>query len=119
MLINFTNHPSSEWQQSQLDSAIELYGGIIDLHFPEVDPMASTSEIEALAESCFRRLMETIKEKDVIHIMGEMTLTYAILNKLKTKGIECIASCSERICTLNEQGQTVRTFNFRQFRHYF
>lgn len=119
MLINFSNHPLNEWQQPQLDSAYELFGGVIDLPFPQVDPLASTQDIETLAEHCTAQIISIASGNDAVHIMGELTLTFAIINRLKTLNIKCIASCSERISSINDSGQTVRTFIFRQFRPYF
>lgn len=120
MLINLSNHPSNEWQQSQIEAAMEDYGKVIDLEFPDVDPMATPPAIESLADSCIDKVMALMQGNDaVIHIMGEMTLTYRLVNKFKEKGIKCIASCSKRECFKNENGQIVKTFNFKQFRPYF
>ena len=120
MLINLSNHPSTEWQQPQIEAAMEHYGGIIDLEFPDVDPMAPLPVIESLADSCIDKVMALAHGNDtVIHIMGEMTLTYALVNRFKEMGIKCIASCSERQCFKNENRQIVKTFNFKQFRPYF
>ena len=47
--INFTNHPSSQWSESQILAA-KSFGEIIDLPFPSVDPFCDEEEIEQLAK---------------------------------------------------------------------
>ena len=119
MLINFSNHPTSEWQQTQIDAANRLYGGVIDIPFPDVDPIAPLPAVESLADSCMRNLMPLIQDNDVVHIMGEMTLTYILVNRLKQSGIKCVASCSERACYPLGDNEIAKTFIFKQFRSYF
>ncbi|MGM9740223.1 MAG: hypothetical protein ACI3ZP_06420 [Candidatus Cryptobacteroides sp.] len=119
MLINFSNHPLAEWQKPQYDSAVTLFGGVIDLPFPEVDPSASLSDVERLADTCLERLMAIVRDDDTVHIMGEHTLTFQMLDRLRSAGIKCVASCTERICTVGKDGNTIRTFRFKGFRSYF
>ena len=42
MLINFTNHPSAQWSAEQ-QAAAQVYGKVIDLAFPAIDPARSRS----------------------------------------------------------------------------
>ena len=37
MLINFTNHPSAQWSAEQT-AAAQVYGKVIDLAFPAINP---------------------------------------------------------------------------------
>jgi hypothetical protein len=54
---------------------------------------------------------------DAVHIMGEMTFTFALVNLLKEVGIKCIASTTKR--NVEEiDGKHVSTFQFVQFREY-
>ncbi len=48
MLVNFTNHPSSQWGERQLREA-EKYGDIVDVPFPAVDPEEDEAYIGVLA----------------------------------------------------------------------
>lgn len=38
MLLNLSNHPSSLWCDEQIKAAETLFGEIVDLPFPQVDP---------------------------------------------------------------------------------
>ena len=51
MFINHTNHPSQYWSDAQLDAGRQ-YGVIMDMPFPQIDPMASSAEISQLAQRC-------------------------------------------------------------------
>lgn len=118
MLINFTNHPYNQWNDVQKEAA-SLYGEVVDLPFPEIDPMGDEVYIKSLVDSYFLKIQSRINdEKTVIHIMGEMTFTYMMLDRLKQDGIECIASTSKRIVNVNVDGSKNVTFVFARFRRY-
>ena len=60
-----------------------------------------------------------IKEGEtVVHVMGEMTFTYNMVNALKNVGITCLASTTERLVTMTSDGKKVSDFKFVQFREY-
>ena len=67
----------------------------------------------ANAERCFSILNSQL----FVHIMGEMTFTFAMVNALHKKGITCIASTTERISS-EENGVKTSEFKFVQFRKY-
>lgn len=48
MFINFSNHPSSQWNSEQKRAAA-YYGEIQDIVFPKVPPMATTQEVADMA----------------------------------------------------------------------
>ena len=50
--------------------------------------------------------------------MGEMTFTYLMVTQLKGKGIECIASTSDRNAEYASDGKKISDFHFVQFRKY-
>lgn len=116
MFINLTNHPSSGWSEEQKRAAKE-YGEIIDVSFPEIGPDFTSKEVNELAD----KVVENIKEMSahpVVHVMGEMTLTYAIVSRLKAIGITCIASTTKRDTKMMPNGDKISTFKFVQFREY-
>ena len=116
MLLNLSNHPSSQWPQNQMDAAIKQYGSVKDLPFPNIDPNLSPDEIQYLAkdyEAKIRKINPT-----AVHIMGELTFTHALISKLKSTGIQCIASTTDRITIIDEKGNKISTFKFVQFREY-
>lgn len=116
MFVNLTNHPSLAWSDGQRQAALQ-YGEILDLPFPVIDPAASTEEVKALAD----KTVDAIKQLDgspVVHVMGEMTFTYAIVARLKALGITCVASTTERDTVVAPDGRKITTFKFVRFREY-
>lgn len=118
MLINLTNHPSSDWPEAQKNAA-SIYGDIIDYAFPIVSPLISKKEISNISETIFYDIIEKYGTKNTtIHVMGEFTLCYALINMFKAKGMLCLASTTERISIGNPDGTKTSTFKFVQFREY-
>lgn len=116
--INFTNHPSSVWSEAQLDDAHE-YGDIIDLPFPDIDETIDEAGIDSLTDNYLAQIKELSGgEPCTVHIMGEMTFTYSMINKLKDAGYTCVASTSKRDVVLLPDGSKQVRFNFCRFRKY-
>lgn len=129
MLINLSNHPfvSSEdghikWPEEQVRAATEVYGEIVDLPFPEIPPDADTDAVRAIAKTkaseCLEKLRSGSGFADAVHIMGEMTTTFAIIAELQKRGVACIASTSRRRSRDLENGKKEITFDFVRFRAY-
>ena len=123
MLVNFSNHRIENWGVEQLATA-KSFGEIIDLPFPNVDPTGDRTYIASLADECVERIMSIIAnpDSDVVHIMGELNLVYNVVNKLKSKGVRCVASTTERKveekASSNGEIQKITTFKFCKFREY-
>ena len=106
-LINLTNHPSKEWDESQLKDSLK-YGEIEDMAFPQISPNWDISKVMEEVDKYDRLINRIAQKNDVtVHVMGEQTFCYGIISKLTRSGIKCIASCTER-----------GTFNFIRFREY-
>jgi hypothetical protein len=116
MLLNFSNHPCSEWDQKQLSAARELYGSIEDLTFPSIDPEATEERILELVEEYSPQIL--MRFPKAVHIMGEMTFVYAMVRRLQQENISCIASTSNRKAIKLEDGSYRRVFEFTGFRPY-
>jgi hypothetical protein len=115
MLLNLTNHPSSNWSSEQTDLAVEKFAQIIDLPFPSIPPDYSSQELDTLVEKFADRVLTL--SPTVVHIMGEMTFTFRLVNLLKANGIPCIASTTSR-STEEKDGIKLSKFVFVQFRDY-
>ncbi len=115
MFINISNHPSNCWTPEQMAEAL-VYGEILDIPFPVVSPTIEKSMVQNLALKTIDQLPKAAPL--TVHIMGEMTLTYAIVSILKDRGIRCVASTTERIVTDNPDGSKTSIFKFVQFREY-
>ena len=118
LLINLSNHPSTDWGARQREAA-EMYGEIEDMTFPAIPPEAGEIEITDLAEEYVSRIEERAETRDVtVHIMGEMTFCYAVITRLQPLGIPCIASTTRRQITEAADGVKEVHFDFETFREY-
>ncbi len=123
MLINLSNHPSSSWQKEQIQKAEKLYGKVVDMPFPQVDPSGDESYIVSLAETYLQKCLKIFdknpdKEIRAVHIMGELNLCFAIVKLLQQHEIMCIASTTKRAAFTVENGDKVSAFSFVRFRKY-
>lgn len=119
LFINLTNHPSSLWSEKQRQAAL-LYGEIVDLPFPIIDDAGDENYISALADEYLQKILTFSKDDCVtVHLMGELTFTFALLKRLQRRGIMCIASTSKRIVKEETAGlKTEVIFQFERFRKY-
>lgn len=118
IFINYTNHPSSTWSEKQLRAA-EEYGEVKDMTFRSVEEDIDEKCLEEIAEEETGKILELAAGKNAtVHIMGEMTLTFAIVGKLKAAGVPCVASTTARQVVENADGTRTSTFNFVRFRAY-
>lgn len=118
MLINLSNHPSGGWEPEQL-SAASRYGEIIDMPFPLISAEEDEAYIASLAGRYARIIIEQYDpERDVLHIMGEMCFSFALIRQLRTVGFTCVASTSERMVREDGKGYKEVFFRFIRFRKY-
>lgn len=114
-LLNLSNHPLSSWQEAQKAEAERLFGRVEDMPFPAVPPEADEEAIDALVDEYFEAIVK--QSPAAVHIMGEMTFTCRLVEKLKAHGITCLASTTERIAR-EEGGHKITEFRFSRFRKY-
>lgn len=98
----------------------EFYGDIKDISFPDVNVGLTSEEIDSLSE---KYVMEILSyNPSCVLCQGEFTLAYAVILKLRQKGIRVVAACSERVVSerINSDGnaEKLSVFNFVQFREY-
>ena len=122
MLINLSNHPSTRWNEKQMNATIEEYGSVQDIQFPNIPPAATTKEVRQMAKTYVQQIRELAKNEDnqpfAAHVMGEMTFMFRVVKLLRRSGIECVASTTERNTIENDDGSKTFLFNFVQFRAY-
>ena len=121
MLLNLSNHPSNNWDTKQIQLAEKLFGKIVDLPFPEINPHSNENEIYDLAneytKKCKELLYKSKDRKNAVHIMGEMTFSFKVIELLKSEKITCIASTTKRK-TLENKNTKITQFDFVKFREY-
>ena len=125
MLVNLRNHPFTLWSAEQKEAAGVLFGTVVDLPFPQIEPGADIETVLMLAEAYMVKCMEILQQEKGtdqirgVHIMGEMTFTYNLVNKLKEAGIMAVASTTNREVETDKEGNRVSGFNFIRFREYY
>lgn len=123
MLINISNHPSDKWTGNQKEEALKKYKTVFDIPFPEVNPDEDENYIKELAMNCFDSCKNTLKKEtggkeNAVHVMGEFTLTFSLVNLLLNHGIKCIASTTGRIIKELANNKSEVSFEFVRFREY-
>lgn len=119
VFVNLSNHPSADWSEEQKKAAL-AYGGIIDVPFPSVPSSCSDKAMQKLADKAIGAVTKAAypAREVTVHVMGEMTLTYRIVNKLKARGIRCLASTTNRMTNDLGNGEKISQFHFVEFREY-
>ena len=112
--INFSNHPSDKWDNSQREAALE-YGEIIDIPFPNVDPDFSELDIDLLSDKYVREITEY--DPAAVMCQGEFTLCFSLAQKLQALGITVLSACSKRD-VVEKDGKKISVFRFVKFREY-
>lgn len=115
MLLNLTNHPSTGWPENQRRAAIDAYHEIVDWPFPVIPPTWDEVEVTHHASEYIHQIQNL--HPTAVHVMGEMTFSFFLVQRLLAMGIPCIASTTQRITS--QSGDTkVSTFEFVRFRPY-
>ncbi|MCM1057442.1 MAG: hypothetical protein NC517_07545 [Firmicutes bacterium] len=117
MFVNYSNHPSSAWGEKQIRAARKLGKDIVDIPFPNVPPDMGTAELTA----CVEKECEKIEKycPDAVMCQGEFCMVYAVVTRLKARGIRVVAACSERKVKEDPAtGKKEVEFQFVRFREY-
>lgn len=120
MLINLSNHPSSQWEAPQHQAASE-FGEIIDIPFPEIEPEWDANQVEELAQVYLDKILAVASEnhaEPVVHLMGEYVFCFKLATMLKTNDIKVLVSTSQRQSVMNDDGTKTIKFSFTRFREY-
>ena len=119
-MLNFTNHSSSDWSFSQLESAIERWDTVVDIPFPDVHPDFDEDQIIQLAETIVKKAV--VLHPDAVLCQGEMTLAFSFVHMFHAYGIPVYAatSCRQSKEEVTEDGETQKQsiFRFVKFRKY-
>ncbi len=120
MLLNISNHPSSYWPVNQTAAAIKQFDSISDLGFPQIDPEADTAQVEKIADNLVEVIMHHHIDTPLkaVHLMGEMTLTVALVGKIQQRGIMVVCSTTRRNVLVEADGRKTSVFEFVRFREY-
>jgi hypothetical protein len=85
------------------------------MSFPNIPPELVGIELDELVETYASKIKA--ENPQAVHVMGEMTFTYRLVNHLKANDILCIASTTNRIVE-EKDGKKIVQFQFVQFRAY-
>ena len=70
--VNFSNHPSNKWDEKQIEAA-RMYGMIVDVPFPAVDPHLDEDGLEHMAEEYIDSKSINISNKEDTFISSHTT----------------------------------------------
>ncbi len=119
MLINCSNHPYEIWSDFQKKAA-SGYGEVMEMPFPQIDPVLNSEEIRRLVAEYARKIEQ--QKPDAVFVAGEFTFTFMLVDKLLSDGVKVIASCSRRVTEeiKKEDGTNEKksVFRFERFREY-
>lgn len=116
MLLNLSNHPSTNWSAEQIDATCRQYGSVQDLPFPQIPPTWTTDEVEQLVEAYVIKVRQL--NPMAVHLMGELTFCFSLVAKLQRIGIPCVASTTERNTIDKPDGTKIAVFRFVRFREF-
>lgn len=118
IFLNVSNHPFVKWSEVQKKAAVE-YGDLDEIAFPMVSPEIGEDRLASVVDECLKEIGGKISGKEAtVHIMGEMTLTYALVQRLLASGVRCVASTTRRDVRELPDGRKESTFHFVRFREY-
>lgn len=119
MFVNCSNHSSGMWGKDQIQAA-RAWGEIKDHPFPYVDSGDDEKSIRQKAQDTVDEILSL--RPDAVLCQGEYVLSYAIVRRLRERGIVAVAACSERIAEEQQMpdGSTrkISRFSFVRFREY-
>lgn len=120
MLLNLSNHPSNLWTEVQKQQANKLFGEIVDMPFPAIDPAGDESYIEQLANEYLQKILLLRHQHPslTVHLMGELTFCFAMVQLLKSYNIPCVASTTTRKVVITDNNKKISEFIFVRFRYY-
>ena len=87
--------------------------------FPQVDSNGNEAYISSLADEYVSKIIDVAADNCVVvHLMGEMTFTFALVCRLQRLGYSCVASTTERTVRELDSGRREVWFKFTRFRMY-
>ena len=116
MLLNLSNHPSSEWPTPQRRAADDRFGTVTDLPHPVIDPSADTDDVLLIAERYYAKIRSI--DPTAVHLMGEHTFCHALIPKLQQAGYPVYCSTTRRSVEHINDTEVRRRFEFVRFRRY-
>ncbi|MBK9290668.1 MAG: hypothetical protein IPM52_03415 [Bacteroidetes bacterium] len=122
MLVNLSNHPFKYWPEEQRNAAMEQFGQVHDMPFPNVDPVADLAMVSHLAAEIVQQILDLKENVNndsfAVHVMGELTINFQIVDLLRKSNIRCVASTTTRETVFTEEGKLSK-FRFVRFRDYY
>lgn len=114
MFINYSNHPSINWNEKQTKEA-NKYGMIQDMPFPQIGEEWGIEEIKQLAKKEAEAIIQ--KKPSCVLCQGEMNYTFYLVKLLMEHNILVVAATTKREA-IEENGVKKSKFTFCQFRPY-
>jgi CRISPR-associated Csx2 family protein len=112
-LVNISAFPFDEWSPTHQSLIRQEYQKVTDLLFPEDIARLNEADFQALIASYYKKIL--LIRPQAVHVLGEITFTYGLVERLKKAGIPCFAAIWE----VEEHAQAnLQTANWVGFRHF-
>lgn len=118
MFVNISNHPSTKWDNAQIEAAMQMSLPLVNIPFPLVNPEATDLDINNLVDAVCDQIESYTKVPTHAMVMGEFTLTLALVKRLQKMGIRCFAASTKREVVEEVNGTKTSVFKFVKFREY-
>jgi CRISPR-associated protein Csx16 len=115
IFLNLSNHPQAKWDDAQITAARDYAPNIEDYTFPTVDPEWDEKQVGQLADETVSKIPPNTTHALVV---GEYSLTLALVSRLQQKGIVCLTATTARDVVEGEDGTKTSRFRFVRFRSY-
>ena len=87
--------------------------------FPQISPLATSEDVVALAKKYQQEIVSTYpKETTIIHLMGELTFTFALVQLLHDAHFTVVCSTTKRLVLAENEDIKTAKFQFQTFRQY-
>lgn len=125
LFINFSNHPSNKWSETQLQAAKELAEQVIDRPFPNIPSYWDMEEVLQKVDLEIAEIELMLDKKGIVDpndviimVQGEFVFTHAFVNACADIYVQCYAATSERKVVENADGTKTVHYQFIKFRSY-
>jgi|GEM_PF-6216717 len=117
MLLNLSNHAIKEWKEAQLLEANTKFGELVQIGFPNIDPLYSGEEVRDAAMKKYTELTSRYNHADLsVLIAGEQSFIMYFCLICIEHGTSLYTAAGPRDSITDAEGVKRSRFHFKQFR---
>lgn len=104
------------WDNLQISTADELFGGVIPYPFPNINPEWSFVEVKRFAQIKVEEIKNLFPEPHDILIAGEQSFVFAFIGSAIAANFNCYVGTSDRLVKELPDNKKEVTYRFCKFR---